>query len=157
MSTSTRDASEAVVNDEEAPSAAPPKTLPIARVARIAASLDLDPALREEILSANELNEAEWEAIEERSDAELRTALALGDTSPLVEHDGAYLARVEEERGSVTLAEYASILRAAERGASAARLSELEIPLAGELVLVRVFEARLASDGAARAELRGLR
>lgn len=121
----------------------------VERIAKIAASLDLEPDLRTEILSANELDEDAWERIEERHDEALRAALAAGETTALERWDAGYLARIEEERGPITMDEYASIVAANQRGASAARLAELEIPEAAEMVLVRAFEARLAatSDG----------
>lgn len=133
---------------------APPELLPIERVARIAASLDLDPELRADILAANELDEATWEAHEAAGEAALRAELARGRSEALCDHDRAYLARIEEERGPISIAEYAAIVTAQARGASAEKLRELELPAQSEIVIVRVFEARLAADKEARAAAR---
>jgi hypothetical protein len=116
----------------------------VERVARIAASLDLEPELQSDILSANELDEDAWERIEGAHDDALRSALAAGDSSRLEAYDAAYLARIEEERGEISLADYGSIVAAARSGSTASRLAELEIPEAAEMVLVRVFERRRA-------------
>ncbi len=122
----------------------------VERVARIAASLDLEPELQSDILSANELDEDAWERIEGAHDDALRSALEAGDSSRLEAYDAAYLARIEEERGEISLADYGSIVAAASNGSTASRLAELEIPEAAEMVLVRVFERRLGADDAAR-------
>lgn len=123
--------------------------LTVERVARIAASLHLDPAREVDILDANELDEPAWERIEETHDDAIRSALEAGDTSQLEAYDAAYVERIEEERGPITVEDYASILSAGRRGSSATRLAELEIPEASEMVLMRVFEARLAHDAPA--------
>ena len=122
----------------------------VERVARIAASLDLDPELKSEILGANELDEDAWERIEETHDDAQRSALERGDSSRLEAYDAAYLARIEEERGEISAADYASLVVATRSGSTASRLAELEIPEAAEMVLMRVFERRLATDDAAR-------
>jgi len=122
----------------------------VERVARISASLDLDPALQADILGANDLDEEAWEEIEATHDAALRSELEAGDTARLETYDAAYVARVEEERGTISAEDYASLLRAGRNGNTSARLAELEIPEAAELTIMRVFERRLAADDSLR-------
>lgn len=128
--------------------------LSVDRVARIRASLDIDPDLEKEILEANELDQETWEAVEDRTDAELRAALTQGIRTRLTAYDQAYLARLEEERGPVSIRDYGSIVTAQSRGDAATRLRELDLPPACELVLVRVFEERLANDPELRSTLK---
>lgn len=116
------------------------------RVARIAASLEMEPEQRAEILAANDLDEEGWERVENEHDEACDTALGAGDTSKLEAYDAAYISRVEEERGPITPQEYASVVVASRYGQSGARLAELEIPEAAEVLLMRVFEARLEKD-----------
>lgn len=145
------------VNDAETGSERPVETLPLERVARIAASLDLDPDLREDILAANDLTPASWEANAAAVEAAVRRELAAGNTALFVAHDRAYLARIEEERGPISPEQYAVLMRAQARGASAAALRALDLPAASELPVVRVLEARLAADPEARAAARRAR
>ena len=126
----------------------------VERVAKIAASLDLEPALQAEILGANELDEDAWERIEGTHDDALRSALEGGDTTRLEAYDAAYIARIEEERGAISPADYGSLVAASRSGSTASRLAELEIPEAAEMVLMRVFERRLTTDEGAKSELR---
>jgi hypothetical protein len=122
-------------------------TFSTARIARIAASIDLEPEAKADILAASDLDEESWERIEEDEDLAIRHALGKDDPSRLRAYDAAYLSRIEEERGTVTKEEYASILDATTRtGDSSARFQELEIPEASEMVLVRVFEQRNAEE-----------
>lgn len=128
----------------------------VERVAKIAASLDLEPDLRADILGANDLDEVAWERLEDHHDDALRAGIGTGDTSLLERWDAAYLARIEEERGPVTAEEYASIVESNQSGGAAARLAALEIPEAAEMVLVRVFEARMAGSDETSARVRTL-
>jgi hypothetical protein len=129
-------------------------TFTLERVARIEASLELDPDQRADILAANELDEDGWERVEATQDAAIRAALDRDDPSLLARYDAAYVARIEDERGTITVEEYASILAASRRGRAPERLAELGIPEAAELRLMRVFEARLVADEAAARSVR---
>ena len=126
----------------------------VERVAKIEGSLDLEPALQAEILGANELDAVAWERIEGTHDDALRSALEGGDTTRLEAYDAAYIARIEEERGAISPADYGSLVAASRSGSTASRLAELEIPEAAEMVLMRVFERRLTTDEGAKSELR---
>ena len=126
----------------------------IERVAKIAASLEIDHDRRADVLAANDLDEERWEELESAQDDALRDARARGDASKLERYDRAYLERIEEERGPISIEEYASVVRASRTGGSAARLEELEIPESAELPLMRIFEARLAEDEVAAHTLR---
>lgn len=115
------------------------------RVARIAASIDLEPEASADILAASGLEEEAWELIEQAELDAIRQGLERDDTARLASYDAAYLARIEEERGPITSEEYESIIHAYRTATAGARLAELEIPEAAEMVLVRAFEARAAS------------
>ena len=126
---------------------------PIERWARIRASIDLSPGSEAAVLEASHLTSDEWESLDERWLAHQDEALARGDTSSLHTADDAYLARVEEERGTVTADEYAALIAAAERGTAEQVLAELGIPSEAVVVVERVWCRRArqpqAQDSAA--------
>lgn len=132
------------------------EAFPPARCARIAASLDLAPEHRAEILAAADITDDAWEAVVDHWDGAVETAAARGDTSLLTEMDRAYLDRCEEDRGPLTGADYASLVVATERGAAAHALEALQLPPASQLRIARAWLAKLSEDPALRKEINAL-
>ncbi len=127
---------------------------PIDRCARIAASLARRRAATAEILEANELDPAAWAALDQRWKAAIAAETARGKTELLGAYDAAFVAQLEEERGAITLEEYAGLQVASERGSVAGLLAEMTLPRGAMLRIERVWLRRIAGDAGLGAKAR---
>jgi hypothetical protein len=119
---------------------------PIERCAAIAASIARTPAREASILDAIELHPALWARIEQRWSEAITGELSRGKMGLVNAYDAAYVGRLEEERGPITIAEHARLVVAAERGRAAEVLAELTLP-AGTLVrLERILLKKIVAD-----------
>jgi hypothetical protein len=120
----------------------------IEQCAVIAASVARRPADQAKILTENALSEDDWDALEHRWTQALRKEAAQGATALLAAYDGAYVARLEEERGPITPEEYARLALAHERDRDALvrALRDLGLPWGATPRIQRVFAERMASD-----------
>lgn len=146
------DASDEATSPVDVSSLAPSFALP--RVARIRASLDLEPERGDEILAASEVSDDQWDALEDLTDREIRARTRGGDTSLLARFDETYLGHVEVDRGEVTLVEHARLVVAEERGTVDDLASELGIPARALLRLGRVWQRKAATDAGIAHDLR---
>jgi hypothetical protein len=127
---------------------------PAARVARISAAIDLEPPHRADILAASEIDAAQWDAIEDRATNEILAAAKRGAADPLADFDAVYLERLEDERGEVSLDDFARLLVAEERGATPDVARELELPMGALMRIARAWHRRAAADPAIAFDLR---
>ncbi|MRG96644.1 DUF2169 family type VI secretion system accessory protein [Polyangium spumosum] len=137
----------------EAPKPAPEPALPlddypIERCAKITASIARRREARAEILEAEELDLARWTDLEKHWADAIRAESERGKTRLLKAFDAAYVARLEEERGPITPAEYARLVVASERGHADRTLAELGLPRASMLRIEREMLARTGADPA---------
>jgi hypothetical protein len=131
----------------EPPAPAPPpgppplpvEAYPIERCAGIAASLARRKEERAATLEENELSEERWAALDRHWAEVVREASARGKTGPLQAYDDAYVARLEAERGDITVQQYAALMVAAERGTEADALASLGLPRGALLRIQRVW------------------
>ncbi|MDI1450505.1 DUF2169 domain-containing protein [Polyangium sp. 6x1] len=135
----------------EAPKAPPAPALPlddypIERCAKITASIARRRDERAEILEAEELDLARYTDLEKHWADAIRAEAERGKTRLLKAFDAAYVARLEEERGPITPAEYARLVVASERGHAERTLAELGLPRASMLRIEREMLARTAAD-----------
>ncbi|MDC0742773.1 DUF2169 family type VI secretion system accessory protein [Polyangium mundeleinium] len=135
----------------EAPKAPPAPALPlddypIERCAKITASIARRRDERAEILEAEELDLARFADLERHWADSIRAESERGKTRLLKAFDAAYVARLEEERGPITPAEYARLVVAGERGHAERTLAELGLPRASMLRIEREMLARTAAD-----------
>jgi len=119
---------------------------PLDRSARIAASIDLEPAAAPSILDANQLDDDGWKALCAHWRDELVADAGRGNVTRLRASDAAYLARLEEERGAITADEYARLIAATERGTLPTALAELGIPAAAHIRIERVWLGKTMAD-----------
>jgi hypothetical protein len=119
---------------------------PLDRSARIAASIDLEPAAAQSILDANQLDGDGWRALWAHWQEELGADASRGTLTRLRASDAAYVARLEEERGPITPDEYAGLIVAAERGTLPTVLAGLGIPAAAHLRIERVWLGKTVAD-----------
>jgi hypothetical protein len=119
---------------------------PLARCARIAASIDLDPDMEADILRASDLDPDRWEALDEHWQEVILEDLRSSRMESRASYDDHYVARLEEERGPLGAADYAAIVVASERGSIEAKLAELGIPDAAMLAIERVWLRRTSRD-----------
>ncbi|MDI1433363.1 DUF2169 family type VI secretion system accessory protein [Polyangium sorediatum] len=135
----------------EAPKAPPAPALPlddypIERCAKITASIARRRDERAEILEAEELDLARYTDLERHWADAIRAESERGKTRLLKAFDAAYVARLEEERGPITPAEYARLVVAGERGHAERTLAELGLPRASMLRIEREMLARTSAD-----------
>jgi hypothetical protein len=123
------------------------------RCARIAASIDVEPANAAGILEANGLGAAEWAALDDHWEAQAEEQIAFGSTALLDRQDDVYLERIEAERGPVSAEEYARICLAEERGTISATLADLELPEPSAIRIQRVWLRRASSNAELAAAL----
>ncbi|MDC3962778.1 DUF2169 family type VI secretion system accessory protein [Polyangium jinanense] len=121
---------------------------PIERCAKITASIARRRDERAEILEAEELDLARYTDLERHWAEAIRAESERGKTRLLRAFDAAYVARLEEERGPITPAEYARLVVASERGHAERTLAELGLPRASMLRIEREMLARTAADPA---------
>jgi hypothetical protein len=77
-----------------------------------------------------------------------------GKTALLKAYDAAYVGQLEKERGPITVEEYARLVVASERGATAQALEELSLPRGAFLRIERVWLERVSADDALAATVR---
>lgn len=131
------------------PAGPPPLPLddyPIERCAKITASIARRREERAEILEAEELDLARWADLERHWSEAIQGEIERGKTKLLKIFDTNYVARLEEERGPITAAEFARLAVAGERGQSARMLAELGLPRGAMVRIERVFLARSVED-----------
>ena len=139
----------------------PVDRFPIERCAALAASMARRREDRAKILEENDLTEARWEALSGHWQGEILKETRRGRTGLMEAYDSAYVERLEEERGEITVEEYARLTVALERGDVEEVLETLTMPRGAwmriqRLWLVRITESStLAEDvGAAIESLR---
>lgn len=125
------------------------KNLSITEHATIAAEFAEGKKSRADILRAHELSADDWKTNDERwkkalDDEERRGKRKLRET-----HDGAYVTRVEEFRGKITIEEVSRILVGFERRNAREILDELRIQRAALMPIVRVWVKQIATDSRA--------
>lgn len=121
---------------------------PLARCAAIAASRARTEAEAASILVENELPADVWGALEQHWAEAMRRESERGRTALLDAYDRAYVDRLEDERGPITVAEHARMVLALERGRAPAVLAALKLPRGATLRIQRVFLHRMAADAA---------
>jgi hypothetical protein len=139
----------------EAPAPSPPAEpelplakYPLERCAAITASMARRKADRGAILEKNELTEEVWSGLEQHWAEVIKKDLERGKMGTLRAFDAAYVGRLEEERGAVTVEEYARLVVASERGAEKEALDALGLPRGAMMRVKRVWDARTARDAA---------
>lgn len=123
-----------------------PGAFTIERCARVAASLACRPAARAEVLRAVGLDEATWARLDEHWSRALAEEGERQKNVLLKQHDAAYVAQIEQERGPISIEEYAHLLVASERHGPEAVLASLGIPADANMRIRRVWIARIARD-----------
>ncbi len=121
-------------------------SFPIERCARIAASLACRPFARAEVLRAHGIDEANWARLDDHWARALHEEGERQKNVLLKQHDAAYVAQIEDERGPITIEEYAHLLVASERHGPEVVLATLGIPAAANMRIRRVWIARIARD-----------
>jgi hypothetical protein len=132
--------------EPEGPPPLPVEAYPLARCAAIAASLDARPADARAILAKESLDQERWEELSAHWDAAIEKELSRHKNKLLREHDAAYVARLEEERGPLAAGDYARLTAAAELSQAAPALEALRIPAAAWPRIRRVWIQLLARD-----------
>ena len=138
-----------------------PADFPLARFAALSAEIAEKRTPRAEVLSANELDEQAWSAIDRHWTAAIKEDAAHGRGQLQSEHDSAYVAAVEGFRGPITPAEYARIVVSLERKEGKDVLDALAIQRPAGMIIIRLWTKKVATDprlfsevSAARAALR---
>ena len=122
------------------------KEISIERCAAIRAAIDRRGGEKAEILDESGLSPETWEGVEQRWESEMDAQIERGQTDLLDRFDAAYVAHIENERGSIRVEEYARLMIAAERGTTEAVLAELSLPEEAELRIERVWLAKVVED-----------
>jgi hypothetical protein len=121
-------------------------THPIERCARIAASLARRPDARAEVLRAHALDEPTWSRLDLHYGRLLFEEAERQRNALLKTYDIAYVAQLEEERGPITVEEYARLSVAAERSSGDAVMQALSLPPEAAMRIRRVWIAKIARD-----------
>jgi hypothetical protein len=137
---------EAAAPPAEAAPALPLERFPIAACARIAASIARRKPETAAILAEQELASDVWAALEKHWAAAMRAESHQGKTALLTAYDEAYVARLEEERGSITTREYARLVLSVEREQAEVVLAELGLPRGALLRIQRVWLKKMAAE-----------
>ncbi len=98
------------------------------------------------ILANHELVSGTWANLQKHWAAAIKDELRGGKTELLGSYDDAYVAQLEADRGTITVAEYARLVVAAERGLEQQTLAELALPAAAVPRLRRVWLRRTLAD-----------
>ena len=136
----------------DAPGAASPGSdlplaeYPVDRCGAIAASIARRRADTASILKENGLRPAAWAALERHWADAIRAEAALGRRALLDAFDGAYVARLEEERGPIEVEGYARLLLAAERGTLQEQLAAMTLPPGAMMRIERVWVGKICAD-----------
>jgi hypothetical protein len=121
-------------------------TFPPERIARIRASIDLEPEALAPILEANQLDEEAFEAMELALDDEVAAQATLGACETLRRYDAAYVERIAEERGELGVEEMASLTVAVEQGREQAALAAMSMPTEASMRVLRWWAAKVDAD-----------
>lgn len=140
----------AVVEDVE-PAPLPIEDIPLARCAALDASIALRPGETAEILEAARLDAPMWRRVKAHHADAIRAETRRGKTGLLTAYDRAYVAQLENERGAISVTEYAKIAVAAERGEAPEGLA---LPADGLLRVRRSWISKMAMDPATDASVR---
>lgn len=124
----------------------PVETHPLDRCARIAASLSRRPDDRATILRAHELDEQTWTRLDNHYGRRMFEEAERQKNSLLKAYDAAFVAQLEEERGPLSIEEYARITVAGERSSSDEAMIALHLPPEAAMRIRRVWIARIARD-----------
>jgi hypothetical protein len=140
----------------EEPAAPPPPlaVFPLERCAAIAASIARRMEEKARILERHDLAGSTWNALEAHWQAAIRQETARGKQALLRSYDEAYVGQLEQERGPITVGEYAKLSAASERGTEHEVLAELDLPPAALLRLQRIWLKRTALTPALAQALR---
>ncbi|MGK4000769.1 DUF2169 domain-containing protein [Sorangium sp. So ce1024] len=143
----------AALDATEAPGLAPEPAPEVAfdayppeRCGAIAARLACDAGSTGDVLRAEELDEARWERVHAHWLDRIRDDAARSRTGLLSVYDSAYVSALEAQRGPVTLADYARLAEAAERGAITGALAERGLPEGAWPHIHRVWIQRMVKD-----------
>ncbi|MBK8256701.1 MAG: DUF2169 domain-containing protein [Polyangiaceae bacterium] len=128
------------------PGTLPLEQFPIDKCARIAARLDRRPRDREATLKSNAIDEPTWSRLDGHWQEELRIEAEKKKNALLKTYDTAYVAQIEEERGPISVAEYARLTVASERGDVTPVAAQLGIPAEATMRIRRVWIAKMARD-----------
>lgn len=146
---------------EIAPPPAPPggalpplSAFPIERYAAIAASVARRRERADEVLAQNDLTIEAWTALDRHWSEAIDRETARGKRGLLVAHDRAYVERLAEERGPITVEEHARLVVAAERDELAEAMEAMGLPPAAYMRIRRVWMARCAADSRLGAGMR---
>lgn len=120
--------------------------LPIEKTATIAAELGQRKAERTKVLESHGLTESAWNNNEARWDAAMEEEQGRGKNSLRGTYDTAYVKRVEEFRGAVTVEEYAMLVVGMERGSMEKVLGDLMIQRKALIPIMRVWLKAMAQD-----------
>ncbi|WP_437682599.1 DUF2169 family type VI secretion system accessory protein [Sorangium sp. So ce131] len=136
----------ALLKEPPAPSAArPEEPVTIERYAVVSSELAEPGALRSEVLSAHDLDEATWRKAERRFRDELGRALKRGDRALRERFDDAYVSAWERRHPDRFGAEqYARLVGAERRGTLALEIAELGLDAPLGMRLKRVWQRRAA-------------
>lgn len=127
---------------------------PLARCAGIEAHLDFDSPARDAILSEAGVDSDVFERLRSHWHGEIERDGRRGRKDRLTEYDHAYVARLEELRGPVTVEETADLKIASGRGTQPELLAALRIPPRAVMRIERVWLARLCDNVELRKRMR---
>lgn len=127
---------------------------PLARCAALDASIDFDPSTGSETVSNAGIDATTFERLRSHWHGEVERDVRRGKKDRLREYDHAYVARLEELRGPVTVEEAADLKVASGRGTQAEVLEALRVPPRAAMRIERVWLARLCDNGELRKRMR---
>jgi len=132
------------------PSPEPPprEEISLDRCAAVAASIARTPHARAQILEVERLSAEDFSEAERHWSELLLAEGRRGKRALLEVYDAAFVARLEEERGPIEVAEYARLVVASERGAEAATLADLGLPRGATMRIERVWLRKVRSEPA---------
>lgn len=123
-----------------------PIKLSLEQVAAIAAEIAEERQDQATVLEAHGLRERGWRENEQRWRAAIEDEATRGRHTLRAAYDAAYVARVEQFRGAITLDEYARILVALDRGRTDDALDALKIQRQALMPIVRSWTKKVAKD-----------
>ncbi|WP_437655273.1 DUF2169 domain-containing protein [Sorangium sp. So ce1182] len=144
-------AAESDAKDFSEPEADPPpdvafEAYPPERCAAIAACLACDEGSTNDVLHAEELDDARWQRIHAYWLDRIGEEVARCRKRLLSIYDSAYVSALEAKRGPITLDDYARLAEAAERSAIAGALAERGLPQGAWPHVHRVWIGRMVKD-----------
>lgn len=137
-----------------APAPAPAQLHAIETCARIAASVARRRADKDLILERNQLTDDAWNELDQHWAEAVKEDIKQGKNMLLVSYDDAYVAQLEDERGPISVEEYARLVVAAERGVEQQVLAELDLPRGATARIKRVWLRKTMQDKALARKVR---